>query len=71
MISAMLKVCIVLRGFPQEIYLSNPGVGTRKERHLEKIGESCLWGEAANWGIDLRQREKYKQRNEDTAVPGN
>lgn len=48
MLNAMLNVYIVLRGFPQEIYLSNPGVGTRKERHLEKIGEGCLWGGAAN-----------------------
>ena len=60
-----------VKGIPPRDIPKQSWVGTRKERHLEKIGESCLWGEAANWGVDLRQREKYKQRNEDTAVPGN
>lgn len=60
-----------VKGIPPRDIPKQSWVGTRKERHLEKIGESCLWGEAANWGVDLRQREKHKQRNEDTAVPGN
>ena len=71
MTSAMPKAYMGVKGIPEELHLSNPGVATRRERHLEKIGEGCLGGEAANWGADCRQREQHKQRNKDTAFPGN
>lgn len=41
MITAMSKVYTGVKGVPKEVYLSNLRVGTRQEKYLEKIGESC------------------------------
>lgn len=61
MVSAIQRYTRMLRRVPEEEYLRNLGVETRRERHLEKIGQDGLRGKAVKWKLILR-KEKNKSR---------